>query len=159
MKENRIIDRIDFAILSQLAKDAHASNKELAAAVGLAPSTCHERLKNLRQQQVLLGSHAEIDLRALGLSIEALLFIQLVKIGAEQIDDYLQKAAAIPEVRSVFLISGHFDMVAHVAVRTMEHLKRVISEHFHQDLVTRVETSVVFSRLTCHGLPVSDTED
>lgn len=153
MKENRIVDRTDLAILRRLAKNAHASNKELAAAVGLAPSTCHERLKNLRQQKVLLGSHAEIDLRALGLSIEALLFIQLAKIGASQVDDYLQKAAAIPGVRNVFLISGHFDMVAHVAVRTMEDLKRLISERFHQDFVMRVETSVVFSRLTCHELP------
>lgn len=158
MRESRIVDRTDFAILRLLAKNAHASNKELAAAVGLAPSSCHERLKNLRQQKVLLGSHAEIDLRALGLPIEALLFIQLAKISASQVDDYLQKAAAIPEVRSVFLISGHFDMVAHVAVRTMEHLKRLISEGFHQDFVMRVETSVVFSRSTCHGLPLDDTE-
>lgn len=158
MKESRIVDRTDFAILRLLAKNAHASNKELAAAVGLAPSSCHERLKNLRQQKVLLGSHAEIDLRALGLPIEALLFIQLAKISASQVDDYLQKAAAIPEVRSVFLISGHFDMVAHVAVRTMEHLKQLISERFHQDFVMRVETSVVFSRSTCHGLPLDDIE-
>ena len=158
MSENTGFDRTDLAILSLLTKDARVSNKELATAVGLAPSSCHERLKSLREKKVLLGSHAEVDLHALGFSIEALLFIQLAKIGSGKVDEYLQRTAAIAEVRSVFLVSGHFDVVTHVAVRSMEHLKRVISDHFHQTFVIRVETSVVFNRLTHHALPNAESE-
>jgi DNA-binding Lrp family transcriptional regulator len=159
MNENSSVDRTDLAILSFLAKNARVSNKELATAVGLAPSSCHERLKILREKKVLLGSHAEVDFHALGFSIEALLFIQLAKIGAGQVDEYLQKTAAIAEVRSVFLVSGHFDLLAHITVRSMEHLKRVISDHFHQAFVTRVETSVVFNRFTHHELPPAEPQD
>jgi DNA-binding Lrp family transcriptional regulator len=158
MAELHVVDRTDLAILSLLAKNARISNKELATAVGLAPSSCHERLKALREKKVLLSSHIEVDLNAIGFVLEALLFIQLAKLGAEQVDDYLQKTAAIAEVRSVFLISGHFDLVVHVAVRNMEHLKRVISERFHQTFVMRVETSVVFSRLNHHALPEAKAE-
>jgi DNA-binding Lrp family transcriptional regulator len=60
----------------------------------------------------------------LGLGIEALLFIQVKKLRAETVDDYLLKAASVPEVGNVFLVSGHFDLIAHVAVRDMEHLKQ-----------------------------------
>ncbi len=158
MADFAAVDRTDLAILSLLAKNARISNKELAAAVGLAPSSCHERLKTLRERRVLLGSHIEVDLTAIGFFLEALLFIQLAKIGAEQVDDYLQQTAAIAEVRSVYLISGHFDLIVHVAVRNMEHLKRVISERFHQTFVMRVETSVVFSRLNHHALPEAKAE-
>jgi len=147
------LDRTDFNILSILAKDARTSNKEIAAAVGLAPSSCHERLKVLREKKVLLGAHAEIDLRALGLSIEAIFFIQLKKVGAAKLDDYLRKTAEVTEVRSVYLISGPFDMVVHVAVDSMDRLKRVISDHFHQVFVNRVETSIVFNRVEQHSLP------
>jgi DNA-binding Lrp family transcriptional regulator len=153
MSDSNEMDRTDLALLSLLAKNARLSNKELATAVGLAPSSCHERLKNLRHKKTLLGSHAEVNLQALGFSIEALLFLQLAKMGAGQVDNYLQQTAAIAEVRNVFLISGHFDMAVHLAVRSMEHLKQVISDHFHRAFVTRVETSVVFNHLAHHALP------
>ena len=159
MAIKQVVDRTDIAILSILAKNARVSNKELAAAVGLAPSSCHERLKALRENKVFLGSHAEVNLTAVGFSIEAILFIQLAKMGAGQVDNYLKKTAAISEVRNVFLISGHYDLVVYVAVRNMEHLKRTISDHFHQAFVTRVETSVVFNHLTHHALPEFDEAD
>jgi len=37
------------------------SNKQIAAADGLAPSSAHERLKRLREDVVLHGSHAEVS--------------------------------------------------------------------------------------------------
>jgi DNA-binding Lrp family transcriptional regulator len=148
------LDRTDLAILSLVAKNARMSNKELAARVGLAPSSCHERLKLLKEQGILLGSHAELNYRSLGLAIEALLFIQVKRLGAQKVDDYLKKTAAVPEVRNVFLVSGHYDLIAHVAVRDMEHLKQVISEKFHQAFLIRVETSVVFNRITRHEIPL-----
>lgn len=151
------LDQTDFAILSQLAKNARISNKEMAAAVGLAPSSCHERIKLLKGRGVLSGAHADLNLRSLGLGIEALLFIQVKKLRGETVDDYLRKAAAVPEVRNVFLVSGHFDLIAHVAVRDMEHLKQVISERLHQPFVIRVETSVIFNRITNHEIPILES--
>src|SRR5205809_623141 len=41
------LDRTDFGILRLLQNNASLSNKEIAAAVGLAPSSAHERLKDL----------------------------------------------------------------------------------------------------------------
>jgi DNA-binding Lrp family transcriptional regulator len=158
MSEIGSVDRTDLGILSVLAKNARISNKELASAVGLAPSSCHQRLKALRQKKVLLGSYAEVDFCALGLPIEALVFVQLKNMRARQVNRYLEKTATITEIRSVFLVSGHFDLVAHVAVRSMEHLKQLISHHFRQPFVMRTETSVVFNRLMHHALPNAESE-
>jgi DNA-binding Lrp family transcriptional regulator len=59
----------------------------------------------------------------------------------------------------VFLISGHFDLVAHVAVSDMEQLKEVISEHFNRHAcVTRAETAVVFNRVTQHEIPITESD-
>ena len=51
------LDRTDIALLRHLRKDARLANKELAAAVGIAPSTCHERLKRLWSSGVVTGVH------------------------------------------------------------------------------------------------------
>jgi DNA-binding Lrp family transcriptional regulator len=56
-----VLDRIDFGILRLLQNDASLSNKEVAAAIGLAPSSAHERLKRLRQEGILRGFHADVD--------------------------------------------------------------------------------------------------
>jgi len=41
------LDSIDVRIIRLLRKNARISNKELAASIGLAPSTCLERVRRL----------------------------------------------------------------------------------------------------------------
>lgn len=148
------LDRIDFAILHLLAKDAWLSNKQIAASVGLAPSSCHERIKSLRARGVLRGAHAEVNLQAIGFALEAVLFVQLGKLEVGVVDDFVSTTATIPEVRSVFLVSGRSDLIVAVAVRDMQHLKAIISQHFNRhDVVLRVETSVVFDSRQQHAIP------
>jgi DNA-binding Lrp family transcriptional regulator len=153
------LDRTDFGILRLLMSNAALSNKQIAAEVGLAPSSCHERLKSLRRRGVLLGSHAEVNLKLLGLAVEALLFVQLSRPDARQVDTFMKDIGKIRQVRAVFLVSGHFDLVVHVAVSDMEQLKEVISEQFNRHaLVTRAETAVVFNRVTKHEIPITDSD-
>ena len=54
------LDRIDTEILRLLQNDARLSNKQIAAAVGLAPSSVHDRIKRLWADGVMIGLHAEI---------------------------------------------------------------------------------------------------
>jgi DNA-binding Lrp family transcriptional regulator len=153
------LDRTDFGILRALMSDAVRPSKQIAAEVGLAPSSCHERLKSLRRRGLLLGSHAEVDLKLLGLAVEALLFIQCSKLDARQVDIFMKDIGELRQVRTAFLVSGHFDLVAHVAVSDMEQLKEVISEHFNRHAcVTRVETAVVFNRVSRHEIPIAESD-
>ena len=45
----RQLDKTDIAILAALYKDARMSNKDIAELVGLAPSSCLERIKKLQR--------------------------------------------------------------------------------------------------------------
>ena len=149
------LDRTDFAILRLLMKDAWLSNKQIAAAVGLAPSSCYERIKSLRARGVLLGAHAEVNLHAMGFALEAVLFVQLGKLEIDVVDNFVNTTAAVPEVRGVFLVSGRSDLIVDVVVRDMEHLKAIISQHFNRHaVVLRVETSIVFNRQQQHAMPL-----
>lgn len=159
MKVKSPIDRTDFEILQKLMEDAQLSNKEIAAAIKLAPSSCHERIKNLKRRGVLRGSHAQVNLESLGLTVEALLFVQVAKMEAKRVDAFRKQIASIRAVRSVFLVSGHFDLIVHLLAKNMEHLKFLISEHFSRHpRVIRVETSIVFDSQTRYDIPISEAE-
>ena len=78
-QETQPLDRIDHEILVALQKNARLSNKELAAEIGLAPSSCLARVNRLIREGVIRGFHAEVDPKALGIGIEALVFVRVVR--------------------------------------------------------------------------------
>jgi DNA-binding Lrp family transcriptional regulator len=150
-----ILDRTDFEIIRLLQKNARLSNKQIAAAVRLAPSTCHERTKNLQSSGVIRGAHADIDLRAVGLTLEALFFIELAKHERTVVDRFLNETESIPEVRRAFLVSGRYDLIVHVAVKDIEHLRNLAFDRFtSQPVVVKIETSIVFDSRARDELPV-----
>src|ERR1700691_1538834 len=100
------LDRTDFAILALLQKDARLTNKEIAFALDLAPSSAHERIKRLWDAGAIRGVHAEIDPRSVGVGIEALLMIELSKHKRALVDKFMEDVGNIAEVRSAFLLSG-----------------------------------------------------
>jgi DNA-binding Lrp family transcriptional regulator len=149
------LDRTDFDIIRLLQKNARLSNKQLAAAVRLAPSTCHERIKNLFDSRILRGAHAEVDLGAIGLNLEALIFLKLAKYEKRVIDRFFVHLQSIPEVRQVFLVSGRHDAIVHVAVRDIDHLRKFGFAHItNQPLIVNIETSIVFDGRTYYELPI-----
>ena len=70
------LDSVDKALLRELQKDARQTNKALAERVGVAPSTCLERIRELRARGVITGFRAEVDPAAIGRPMEAILSIQ-----------------------------------------------------------------------------------
>ena len=72
MEQKPRLDRTDCEILAELQKNARLSNKELAARIGLAPSSCLERVRRLASAGVLRGYHAQVDPGALGIGLEAM---------------------------------------------------------------------------------------
>ena len=141
-----LIDRIDRDILAQLQHDARISNKELAAKVGLAPSSCLARVKRLEGSGALLGYHAEVDPRAYGVTLEALVAIRLEKHARGAIAAFERHLATLPEVRGVFHVAGANDYLVHVAVRDADHLRELALNAFSTRAeVAHMETSLIFS--------------
>ena len=139
------IDRTDRRILALLSKNARISNKELAAAVDLSPSSVHERTKRLFDSGIVAGTHADIRLDRLGLSLRALLFIQMSEHEKTNLDRFIEEALHVSEVRAAWMISGRFDALVELATRDTTHLHRVVVEKFSsREEIHRIETSIIF---------------
>ena len=149
------LDRTDVAILGFLQNNARLSVKEIAAEIGLAASSTHERIRRMRDAGVLLGTHVEVDPRALGIGLEALFMIELTKHERGTVDTFMDEVVKVPEVRVAFLVTGRYDLVVHVVVRDTAHLKNLALDQFtNRAGVTRIETSIIFDARRRYELPV-----
>jgi DNA-binding Lrp family transcriptional regulator len=77
-------DRIDFEIIRLLRDNARISNKEISAKVGLAPSTCLSRVRNLRRRGTLRGFHAHVNAKDLGVGLQAMIAVRLKRQSHEE---------------------------------------------------------------------------
>src|SRR5699024_1942576 len=115
-----VVDELDTAILQHLQTDARQTNRELARTIGVAPSTCLERVRSLRQRGVITGYHAEINLAAVNRQVQALLHVQVRPLSRTVIDGFKKYAMRLPEVLSVFVVAGGDDFLVHVAVPSVD---------------------------------------
>jgi DNA-binding Lrp family transcriptional regulator len=124
------MDELDSAIVAHLQTDARQTNRELARAVGIAPSTCLERVRSLRDRGVITGYHAEISLGALNRGVQALLHVQVRPLSRTVIEGFQAYAMALPEVLSVFVLAGGDDFLVHVAVPSVDSLHGFLIDKF-----------------------------
>lgn len=144
----RDVDERDAALVALLQADARLSNRELAERVGLAPSTALERVRALRASGVLRGYHADVDLGALGRSVQALIAVRIRPPARERIEAFRDFAAGLPETTGVFVVSGGEDFLVHVAVPDTSALYAfVIDRLTERPEVADVRTSIVYEHL------------
>lgn len=156
----RPLDRIDRAILRELQNDARLSNKELAGRTGLAPSSCLERVRRLREDGVLRGFHAEVDPMALGIGIQALIAVRIRQHSRAMNDAFRAAMLRRPEVIATQHVAGEDDYMIHVAVRDVAHLRNfTLDELTTREEVAHVETSLIFDHQRSWVLPDYAGED
>jgi len=152
---NSSLDRIDFAILEALQNNGRLSNKELAALVHLSPSSCWERVRQLREEGVLVGFHAELDPKAVGIGLQAMIGVRLKRHTREAVESFRAHALGIEEVIAVYHVTGDKDFLVQVAVRDAEHLRDLALEAFTtRREVANLETSLIFESATKNALPI-----
>ena len=149
------LDRTDCEILARLRKDARVSNKALAAAVGLAPSTCLLRVRRLIGAGAIRGFHADVDPASVGASLEAMISIRLERHSREAVESFRAHALAQPEVVQLYHVAGVNDFMAHVWVRDAAHLRELAMTAFtSREEVAHIETGLIFEHAVSDALPV-----
>ncbi len=148
------LDRIDRDLVTLLQNDGRRSNKALAAAVGIAPSTCSERVQRLIDRGVFLGFHADVRPDAMGVALQALVAVRLRRHAADEVDRFWAHTDEMPEVINVYHLSGGNDFLCHVVVRDSDHLRAVAVAGFTSlPEVAHIETSIIFEHRAKAGLP------
>jgi DNA-binding Lrp family transcriptional regulator len=142
------LDAIDTAILAQLQSDARRSNRDIAAAVGVSPTTALDRTRALRDRGVITGATLEVDLASIGRPVQALIAVRIRPPSRRNIEGFRNWVSALPDTLGVFVTSGNEDFLVHVAVADNERLYAfVIDRLTERPEVADVRTSVVYEHV------------
>jgi len=147
------MDNVDRALLRALSANARMSGTALAAASGVAESTVSLRLKRLHAAGYLRGYHAEVDVAALGMTVQALISIRLVSINREEVDRFRREAPTWSGVLALFHMAGVDDFLLHVAARDSSELRNFVLENLAgHPAVAHTETNLIFDHVAGRGL-------
>jgi Lrp/AsnC family leucine-responsive transcriptional regulator len=120
---NSSLDQTDRALIGELQKDARLSLAELGRRVGLSAPSVADRMRRLEDAGVILGYRAEVDPRALGYELSAVL---RVRPDARQLPKLAKIATDTPEVTECQRVTGDDCYVMKLHVRDVEHLEEVL---------------------------------
>src|SRR6478735_10548388 len=98
------MDELDRAILRELQSDARKSNRDVAAAVGVSPSTALERTRALRRKGIIRGAVLDVDLAAIGRPVQALIAVRVRPPSRRNIEAFRDWAARLPDTVGVFVV-------------------------------------------------------
>ncbi len=153
-KNSRSLDNTDLQILALLYADARLSNKDIATEVGLAPSSCLERIKRLQADKVIQGHRLLIDVNALGGHIQAMISVRLSDHNRKTVDDFQAELLPLSEVLNLFHMGGDNDFLVHVTVSDSTHLRDfVFNAITARNEVSHVETALVYDYQVSKTLP------
>jgi DNA-binding Lrp family transcriptional regulator len=142
------IDDVDRRILTALHADARMSNSALAELVGIAPSTCHGRVRRLQELGVIRGFYADIDPAAIGLTLQAMISVSLQSNARGKIRNFIAHIRSRPQVMDVYFLAGADDFILHVAARDTDDLRAFVVENLNADAdVAGTQTSLIFEHL------------
>ncbi len=108
------MDGIDRAILSQLQRNGRMPNNDLAGAVGLSPSPCLRRVRNLEAAGVIIGYAAVLDRESVDCSYEPIVWVTLDAVTRESMLDFEEATQAVPQIVEVARMMGQPDYLLRI---------------------------------------------
>ena len=143
------LDRYDLHILAHLQHDATLSNQELAERIGLSPSPCSRRVKQLQDDGYIVRQVALLDRKKLGLSLTAFVQIGMDRHTPERFEHFEAKIRLCPEVLECSLVTGmDADYQLKVVVADMEHYQQfLLGQLTRIEGVSSVRSSFVLNQV------------
>jgi len=139
-----ILDHIDKAILRELQEDASISNLNLSKKIGLSPSACLARKKNLIETGVIKKFTTIVDEKKLGMEVLAFVFINLSPLNRKTIHTFLEDVNKYPQIQECYTLTGSHDYLLKIVARDMISYRNFIIDSLMQNAsISFVETSMV----------------
>jgi DNA-binding Lrp family transcriptional regulator len=139
------LDSVDLEILRLLQNDARITNRDLAAAVKVAPSTCLDRVNRLRRAGVIRGYTLRLDSAALGYPLQAFLAVRVGPHHRPLVDPFVSHVLGQPHTRALYHVAGPDDYLVHVTASDIQDLQQLVLEGFTaRPEVLSVRTNLIF---------------
>ena len=133
-------DELDKRIIELLCRSSQGSYRQLAKQLDVHPTTLIQRVKNLEAKGVIRGYRASVDYMRLGFE-----YMGLVSVYADNVTTVQDEIAKIPQVISIFDVTGESDCVAWIACLDRDEFSEVVKEINKIPDVHKNNTSVILN--------------
>jgi DNA-binding Lrp family transcriptional regulator len=120
------LDPADRRILRELQKDGRISIADLSERVGLTPTPCWRRVRELERRGVIRGYACMVDPAAVGLEVEALVQVTLERHAALAIDEFVAELSRIPNVVQCVSLTGQYDAQLRVLAPSIAAFEQIL---------------------------------
>lgn len=131
--QTAVLDDIDRRILTALQENARVSNVELAEKVGVSPSPCWRRVRDLEQKQVISRYVTLLNPASIGLPVSVFVQVSLERQVEHALEEFERSVTGWPEVMECYLMTGDADYLLRVVAADLDAYHRFLVDH-----VTRV---------------------
>ncbi|KKC27158.1 AsnC family transcriptional regulator [Sphingomonas sp. SRS2] len=119
--------------MSELQQDGRITNHDLAGRVGLSPSPCLRRVRQLEGAGIIRNYVGLVDPAAVGLQVTAFVRVRLDGQHDRHLAAFEQAIADFPEVMECYLMTGESDYQLRVLVASLAEF-----EDFLRQKLTRI---------------------
>ena len=122
------MDRLDKKIVFELQKNGRSSNFEIAEKVGLSPSPCLRRIKNLEKKKVISGYTAIVDEELFGYPVTAFVSVRLENQTDGTLKKFEEGISTLVEVVDCWLVTGNRDYLLRVVAENLKTYEKFMRE-------------------------------
>ena len=116
-------DEIDQLLISALMQDSRSSLKTLASLSGLSSPSVAERIRKLQEREVIKGYTVEVDPKAFGYQLQAIIRIRPLPGQLQEVERQIQN---IPQFTECDKVTGDDCFIARLHVRSIEQLDSLL---------------------------------
>jgi DNA-binding Lrp family transcriptional regulator len=138
------LDQHSLNILFELQRDARQTIQQIADAVGLSPTPCWRRIKEMEAAGVIRGYTVLVDREKVGLHISSVTEVNLDRHSEQQVQRFEEMVAASPYIVRCVSATGSADYILTVAVPDIKRYELFLRDTlFKMPGVTHVRSSIV----------------
>jgi len=122
-------DAAERELLHELQADSKRGLRELSRKLGLPISTVHEKIKRLERDGYIKGYHAILDEKKLGFAVTGFILVSVNYTAAPKTTqaEIAAKAAKLPNVQEVHIITGEWDFLVKAKAESVEELGKMVT--------------------------------
>ena len=140
-------------ILSIIEKNSRIDIKELAVILGAEEIDIANELKALEEEEIICGYHTMIDWEKTSIEkVTALIEVRITPQRGQGFDNIAERIYKYPEVNSVYLISGGYDLLITLDGKSLKAVSSFVSEKLSTlDGVLSTATHFILKKYKDHG--------
>jgi DNA-binding Lrp family transcriptional regulator len=143
-----MLDQYDRAILNEVQENGKITVKDLSEKINLSPTPTFERLKKLEKEGFIIGYHAKLNQKKIGLSLIVMCNVSLKSHQQDFIEKFQEEIIRFEEVKECYHIAGMYDYLLKVVVKDMEAYQYFVSKKLASlENIGNVQSSFVMTVL------------